>query len=467
MSWKQDIAAHDARLKQIVHEISTLDTPPISPHAEQAEILRSRFAIVAASAPWRRLPVELLEDVFVLANESDEGYIIPTTLSCVCSEWRARALEMHRLWTRIRILNSRGHRTAHIWFCRSKPTLVRVNCSMDEEITPRAAFFSALHLINHHLERLTDLTIEVGGSQAVQDVTECLTSPAPNLRLFELIGQAAPPLDDDDEIKGAPRLFHGQAPKLQTLQIMSPHSPWPSGLTQTLTELIILAPMDDTPGHLWDFIENIPSLSRLTIQECDLFEWIFFLDDYVRMITLPLLTYAKLEGFTLGSLGLVLQYMVLPKLHTLQLEYRVTGDPELVPDFIAPPFSSLCILGVTRIDEKQEVDEMEYLAEIQYFPLILRRCANVEVLRTNTVIVFRTLIGDLSTPGGIGYPLCPRLVRLRLEYADFKVDVGLLHQFLQSRGNERKVASIGVLSLDDALAVTGIQPFSGLNQHLI
>ncbi|TRM57733.1 hypothetical protein BD626DRAFT_513870 [Schizophyllum amplum] len=92
----------------------------------------------------RRLPAELLSEIFLYLAESDlRGYqsakqgkmyaahLIATTVACVCAWWRAVALGTPRLWSRITVVEWTRHVDAYVGACiaLSRERELDIKCS--------------------------------------------------------------------------------------------------------------------------------------------------------------------------------------------------------------------------------------------------------------------------------------------------------------------------------------------------
>ncbi|KAF9061803.1 hypothetical protein BDP27DRAFT_1234582, partial [Rhodocollybia butyracea] len=96
------------RLKQMNSEISRLKQQVEALVAQRAVIHKFIRAHRALLAPIRRLPVEVLSEIFLFCLPVDRNPVrsvkeAPLLLTRICRRWRDIALENPRLWTGIHI----------------------------------------------------------------------------------------------------------------------------------------------------------------------------------------------------------------------------------------------------------------------------------------------------------------------------------------------------------------------------
>ncbi|KAF5381894.1 hypothetical protein D9757_007595 [Collybiopsis confluens] len=79
----------------------------------------------AEHAPIRKVPAELLRDVFLRVFEDDHRGSAGWLFAAVCRRWRSLALETPRLWTRIRLTTRLDHSAdvIRLWLERSGPSM--------------------------------------------------------------------------------------------------------------------------------------------------------------------------------------------------------------------------------------------------------------------------------------------------------------------------------------------------------
>ncbi|KAF9045146.1 hypothetical protein BJ165DRAFT_1475643 [Panaeolus papilionaceus] len=96
----------DQDIEQLRHQLNALES-------KRDELAGEVKLYQAALSPVRRLPLELLEEIFLVAAEGesmtwprrpqDPGYDMPWKLGRICSYWRAVFLSLPRLWSVINI----------------------------------------------------------------------------------------------------------------------------------------------------------------------------------------------------------------------------------------------------------------------------------------------------------------------------------------------------------------------------
>lgn len=103
----------------------------------------------ASASPVRRLPSELLVEVFACCQSNDDSYMSSMTVSHVCYRWRAVAFGAARLWTRLTVTRTYARTyDLHLpqivaWFARASPLPVdiHINSKVAREYgTPAPAY---------------------------------------------------------------------------------------------------------------------------------------------------------------------------------------------------------------------------------------------------------------------------------------------------------------------------------------
>ncbi|KAF8219338.1 hypothetical protein L208DRAFT_1418372 [Tricholoma matsutake] len=118
MSSKIDKA--EAELEQLVHDSKTIINQM---QQERACLQEHLLQTMAYLSPIRRLPTDLLSDIFMWSFEdySCQAWI----LASVCSSWRRLALRMPRIWSKVRLCTSQNASadTIRLWLERSGDTV--------------------------------------------------------------------------------------------------------------------------------------------------------------------------------------------------------------------------------------------------------------------------------------------------------------------------------------------------------
>ncbi|KAG9091700.1 hypothetical protein FRC06_000447 [Ceratobasidium sp. 370] len=140
-SMRQGIKQHESSIACVDDKISALESvlakliaetrAQVSALAAEKSSLEQRVASAKGYlAPVRKLPADILADIFLLLLEDDP--LVPWRLSAVNRQWRTTALTTPRLWSRIRIqppAMPTGN-ALRLWVERSGDT-----CPLDIEIT--------------------------------------------------------------------------------------------------------------------------------------------------------------------------------------------------------------------------------------------------------------------------------------------------------------------------------------------
>lgn len=105
--------------------------------AKQAAIQQEVALIRAFIAPIRRLPNDLLREIFLICFEHNASSA--WTLAAVCTGWRRLALSVHSLWSRIRLELTQNDSPdiIRLWLERSG-----LSCPLDIEITLQVSHMS-------------------------------------------------------------------------------------------------------------------------------------------------------------------------------------------------------------------------------------------------------------------------------------------------------------------------------------
>lgn len=116
MSSKIDKA--EAELEQLVHDSKTIINQM---QQERACLQEHLLQTMAYLSPIRRLPTDLLSDIFMWSFEdySCQAWI----LASVCSSWRRLALRMPRIWSKVR---------SHLFFNLPLSFVIRVHESLPQ-----------------------------------------------------------------------------------------------------------------------------------------------------------------------------------------------------------------------------------------------------------------------------------------------------------------------------------------------
>ncbi|KAJ7185254.1 hypothetical protein C8R46DRAFT_375375 [Mycena filopes] len=185
-----------------IHALQTRLALLVQERDETAKCVREHRAIVS---PLRRVPPEVLCEIFALSVDEEEGP--PWYLGHICRTWRGIALSYPRLWTHLTIrenlprieeqlLRSGNALLDVYWFGEQNQR----NPGLADLMAPNYCRWRALHidcyrfapddapgwlrLANGHLDQLTDLEITDSEDVVMPD----FVSAAPNLRRVLLNG---------------------------------------------------------------------------------------------------------------------------------------------------------------------------------------------------------------------------------------------------------------------------------------
>lgn len=448
----QDVKEYDTQLGEIDRELVELQGRREHLQAKRVKVTQSRFDFIATNrlAPWRIIPTQLLGDIFVLVNEQDEVFEFPTIISLVCSEWQAIANMTPLLWTHIHITGGqRGLHTAHTWLARAKHASITFVCTFDEDATT----LPEMKLIVSHLSRVSGLYIRCGTEAQATKVIKALSIPAPLLRKLRLI--AIDPEEFDPQFRIADNVSKGifaggNAPNLRVLEILSPHSEWPAGMTKSLTRLVLTIHGEQrqiTP--ILQLLRNMPCLSHLTLIDHSAENDMQYLDDSpLEPVTLPALVDAHLEGNWVNQPLLLLHYLHLPKIHSLHIGGEsIIDELETVPENMTP-FPHLKSLSFF-MEVEEDPDAMR-----EHLPRLLQRCEGVESIHLyTTTLPVEVLHQNLPSSLADGtQPMCPNLTEIRLSQYFLPSDPNLMETFIWKRFIDERVKSIKSLTISNFAA---------------
>ncbi|KAF8526626.1 hypothetical protein BU17DRAFT_82788 [Hysterangium stoloniferum] len=127
----QDISIKIERAEQQLAEIVASTKRTIDGlNAERAVVQEEIALVLAYVSPIRRLPNELLREVFLVYFEEDAR--CAWTLAAVCSLWRRITIAMPKIWSKVRLETTQNDSadTIRLWLERSG-----ASCPLDIEIT--------------------------------------------------------------------------------------------------------------------------------------------------------------------------------------------------------------------------------------------------------------------------------------------------------------------------------------------
>lgn len=182
-----------SEIRSLISELdATYPTGAASPPSERMNTLNGVRVLLntykAVLSPLRRLPVEVLEEMFV-ACLPGERFIAPhfaIRLCGVCSGWRRAALSMQRLWCSLSISSYEQHvALTELWLHRSgteRP--LSLSIEINDQGTP-----DVVDILRSHLHRWQHLSI----SAAAHHHGKMLSILASNVPLLEtfVLGQTS------------------------------------------------------------------------------------------------------------------------------------------------------------------------------------------------------------------------------------------------------------------------------------
>jgi hypothetical protein len=263
-------------------------------------------------SPLRRLPPELLSEVFIHRSAKFDSCPSPLVLSQVCRDWRKVALSTPALWSFLSLRDRRTYRDydpiplARIWLSRSGQTMLSISIQLLYRQTAVEPFFELICDFSHRLKALSV-------TAAPNHIFALLSTPCgfPSLEWLSLSANSTSVPEKAAMIV---------APKLTTLSVSDPHLYHDIGLpysqlielrirrtgVQKCLSLIASCPslqscsIDDiyatlsSPPTLIPIVSNIRSLSLTSLHSIKL-------TDLLRKLNLPLLSEFQIS--TLDSMN--------------------------------------------------------------------------------------------------------------------------------------------------------------------
>ncbi|KAJ7157478.1 hypothetical protein C8R46DRAFT_1114619 [Mycena filopes] len=378
-----EIRALQTRLAQLVRE-----------RDETAEHLRRHRALVS---PLRRIPLELLCEIFVLsvdASDDVERAEVPWHLGHICQTWRRSALAYPHLWTDITIRDALAPIEAQLLRSGSAPLTVRWsgientgNPGLADLIIPHCGRWRRLKIHSHrlddsdalewlnrakgHLDQLTTLEIIDGAGAVIPDIFLA----APNLHCILLndaeFAESCPaltlPWAQLTHYRGKCMLQFFEA--AQNLQVCSFGDgfddddlarsnslitlPWLRRLSIPVSRSVsrLKAPVLDELAFSYSWPQSLPSIISFLDRSCAsltklvLFYCTIGLEFIIFFEALPALTDLFLEDITTGSyqdhsplfaaLTLSATSSLCPRLTTLEYGYHAVPPSAVLDSFFA------------------------------------------------------------------------------------------------------------------------------------
>lgn len=418
----------------------------LSLETKRNEIDRSYNTLLSSRTTWRPIPLELVAEIFELVHEQDDTRSLPTTISLVSSEWRAFALCVPRIWTRIHISDDADIRTATTWLERSGNVPVSATFSFLDEAYNHT-LSKSIYFLRSHLPRIGELTVTVRTEVWANQVIRALWKRAPNLRRFHIISTHLAGTShfnewSVDDLHTGSFLGDKEHPKLRSLSILSPHSSWSSQAVKHITELELTTFGKITISSLQALFEDMPCISTLKVCEDD---WTpEFFDSWPdTQITVASITQAHVRCSHLHTSIHFLQLLDLPHLHSLHLDLTHAYHEHHFPNHHTPfPILDTLILSMNTV--------VPSYTDEPALPLLLKRCDSVTRLCLHAS-------GDLTPLNAFGEGRCPRVVHLDIcEQSAYNLNYDNLDEFLDTRASDKhgEMAAIETLSFGASVTLS-------------
>ncbi|KAI5896755.1 uncharacterized protein SCHCODRAFT_02493119 [Schizophyllum commune H4-8] len=281
------LLAHALRLDDLD---SKINAQIAAPQARLGAIRRQSAITKSLLAPVRRLPQEILSDIFLLALPTDYHHHpagrTPLNIAEVCYTWRETALGTAALWANLNIRPSSAQEAlqwvdvANRYLFRSRQVSLRISIdasNFDREIGKAAEdtnIWSYIASQTHRLHSLSLSRVPIGQYSVFED------KHFPLLRKL-MLSFRAPRADNWESILAGPLPFHTfkHAPHVQTLHLWYCAEPsnlvLPSSWRITRLKIVcgdsIGAFQPDIAPCVQAVLSRAPSLEHCTL-EADIFD---------------------------------------------------------------------------------------------------------------------------------------------------------------------------------------------------
>ncbi|CAK5265892.1 unnamed protein product [Mycena citricolor] len=456
------------RLEEIEQQIQKTTKILGQLRAQQASLLAHVEAHKALISPLRRLPVELVEEIFsaclpVARNCVMSATEAPVILGRVCRSWRTISLTMPRLWSRLHIVEptrpfnspygvfesklSQRLEVTKTWLERSGecPLSISLESNLDHGLTPPLTPSNHTSLnTNLFLEALLPYAARwqnirlVVPPWALENLSRLTEHDVPILRRLKIFQRP-------DHPNSAPQwaifdLF--RAPQLAEFSI-SGSSVNPSALPlrwEQLTSLSIIGPAWGV-GHIQTMSNVLRVLSKCpALQVCKL---LVNASDAVELHSTelrarcPALHTMELTcvGAPLQTADHLLARLSLPVLRNFRL--RGQGEPHAGScEGFANSLAALSTLETVTFDG-DSFSRASLASVVRRLPLSLRRLQIADLVHTwhanfEVGVLDDELLKALSPSPLNPDPWCPGLQELVITHCNMVSDMGLLH-FVESR----------------------------------
>ncbi|KAJ7212637.1 hypothetical protein GGX14DRAFT_564386 [Mycena pura] len=441
-----------ANLTEEIERLQSLLDQTTRKRDELKQCVDAHFALVS---PMRRLPDDILREVFVKTLPSTRNTAIistegPLLLCRVCKLWRSVALTTPRLWASVHIVvpdRARIHRLIDIlrsWLGRSGTVPLAITMLLSQTWTPDcnvAAVFAFLASASRQWKDL-EFTLPLNGDD-VTALSAVSSEDVPVLQSVKITLKLCQPLSADiGNVVGPPQV-HFPFLAAQSLRGFAFHGSYeflPSPLAVSWGTLRYLTFYENSSSFPWSILGQCTMLERCEIG----IGTGNALTRATEPICLPFLSHLSLETCVLNmnseDVLRIFDDLSLPHLTSLRLHTYQEGDfSGVLP--LTHPLRCLDIMSHSMWSEYvvEVLAAMDSLEE-----LILN---GEPRLSGNPPVGMWRMPGDdaflthLTPPrDGAGPNLCPRLRRIRLLGFQLLSDAVLL-QFVRARTLDRSQAN--------------------------
>jgi hypothetical protein len=437
--YSKNIAGIESNISKLDDEMSRLQTVMGQLVDERQRLERSLEEHRSVVAPIRRIPLELLSEIFIFcADSSSSGSNsnfdvtkAPIKLSFVCSKWRSLAISMSQLWSSISLQG--GREDVHSWG-RSQIYSIRTDMlstwllrSGSSPLTLRInglwlkhdALTSCISIMIPHSHRWRDVTFSL--YEEHWEMLSAVKGHLPQLERFDvdIPGDPSNGLD-------IPFNIFEVAPKLHTITIQVSLNPsnWlvPWGQLRCFH-----FNLDFGLGLAW-VLEACPNLIRCTIDIYTLYEALDHFD-HSSLASLHLLPHVE------EHLDVLFNSLTLRALQDLDIALPLSACPTIAlpQNAVASMLDrSSCNLQRLRLSCVGFTSD-ELVAILQAQPSLVELVIHESRSPTVTKSVLERMTHDISQSFSMGSPLVvPNLKRLEL-FAAFAFGDQVILDLIQSR----------------------------------
>jgi hypothetical protein len=323
-------------------------------------------------APIRRLPVEILIEVFMLCIDYSVSSFSPRhsplLVAQVCRGWRQVAISAQKLWTSITVTYYRpSSAQAKLWMSRasSSPLTIRL-----DSVYPQPGYIEKIQpviaVLVQHCDQWRHLELSIHHT-----MVPCLSSIKQRLPWLESLQIQRPTSFRKLDIFEV-------APRLRNLSLGPLFSP--TGLKVPWHQLTDLTIHISTIAECLKTLQLVPNVVTCTVYNESSISEHSILPENISILTFPHLRFFSILRIRPDE---IFKYFQLPIIHTLHVVYqdrRTWGMSKCVKWFSRQPFMSLlsCSSHTLRKLVIDRLDEFEDSAHIAH---CLRAIPSLEELR--------------------------------------------------------------------------------------